>query len=81
MSLTRSPSPFNSEADLNATIVDNLVAKSKAQIGPDILGMVDAHKHGIVFTHGDLEPDNAIVKSGYVTAIIEWEMAGWYSDY
>lgn len=44
-------------------------------------GMLDAHKHGIVFTHGDLRPDNIIVKNGRVTAIIDWEMAGWYPEY
>lgn len=43
--------------------------------------MVDAHKHGIVFTHGDLRPDNIISKNGRVTAIIDWEMVGWYPDY
>lgn len=43
--------------------------------------MIDARKHGIVFTHGDLRPANIIVKDGRVTAIIDWEMAGWYPDY
>ncbi|KAF1921186.1 phosphotransferase enzyme family protein [Ampelomyces quisqualis] len=73
--------PFESEADFNATIVNTFVANAKSQIGPYIRGMVDAHKHGIVFTHGDLRPDNVIVKNGHVTAIIDWEMAGWYPDY
>ncbi|KAF2867837.1 phosphotransferase enzyme family protein [Massariosphaeria phaeospora] len=78
---TTSRGPFKSEGDFNATIVDTFVAKSKGQIGPYIRGMVDAYKHGIVFTHGDLRPDNIIVKNGRVIAIIDWEMAGWYPDY
>jgi serine/threonine protein kinase len=81
MPLTRTLGPFKSEGDFNATIVDTFVAKSKGQIGQYIRGMVDAHKHGIVFTHGDLRPDNIIVKNNRVTAIIDWEMAGWYPEY
>lgn len=80
-SLSRSLGPFKSEADFNTTIANAFVAGSKGQIGPYIRGMLDAHKHGIVFTHGDLRPDNVIVKNGRVTAIIDWEMAGWYPDY
>ncbi|RDI83055.1 hypothetical protein Vi05172_g6958 [Venturia inaequalis] len=78
---TTSRGPFKSEADFNATIADTFVAKSKGQVGAYIRGMIDAHKHGIVFTHGDLRPHNIIVKNGRVTAIIDWEMAGWYPDY
>ncbi|KAF1983629.1 hypothetical protein K402DRAFT_448038 [Aulographum hederae CBS 113979] len=73
--------PFKSEEGFNATISDTFVAKSKGQVGPYIRGMLDAHKHGIVFTHGDLRPDNILVKNGRVTAIVVWEMAGWYPDY
>jgi serine/threonine protein kinase len=81
MSLTSSSGPFKSEEDFNATIADTFIAKSKGQVGPYIRGMVNAHKHGIVFTHGDLRPDNIIVKNGRVAAIIDWEMAGWYPDH
>ncbi|KAI1667871.1 Phosphotransferase enzyme family protein [Pyrenophora tritici-repentis] len=62
-------------------MVDAFIAKSKAQVGPYIRGMVDTHKHGIVFTHGDLKPNNIIVKDGRMTAIIDWEMLGWYPEY
>jgi aminoglycoside phosphotransferase len=81
VSLTKSPGPFTSEADFNTTLVDTFVAKSKGQVGPYIRGMVDAHRHDIVFTHGDFRPNNIMVKDGRVTAIIDWEMAGWYPDY
>lgn len=43
--------------------------------------MVDAHKHEIVFTHGDFRPPNIIVKDGRVSAIIDWELSGWYPEY
>jgi serine/threonine protein kinase len=81
MSLTSFLGPFKSEGDFNTTIADTFVANSKGQVGPYIHGMLDAHKHGTVFTHGDLRPDNIIVKDGRVTAILDWEMAGWYPDY
>ncbi|KAF2755432.1 phosphotransferase enzyme family protein [Pseudovirgaria hyperparasitica] len=73
--------PFKSEQDFNKTIVDTFITKSKGQIGPYIRGMVNAYKHGIVFTHGDLRPDNIIAKNGRVAAIIDWQMSGWYPDY
>lgn len=80
-SLTRAIGPFKIEKDFNATIADAFVAKSKGQVGPFIRGMLDAHKHGIVYTHGDLRLNNIIVKDGRVTAITDWEMAGWYPEY
>ncbi|KAI4927819.1 hypothetical protein J4E85_006331 [Alternaria conjuncta] len=79
--LTRRAGPFKSIEDFNATIIDAFVTKSKTQIGPYARGMLNAHKHGIVFTHGDLRPDNVIVKDGRVAAIIDWEMSGWYPEY
>jgi hypothetical protein len=57
MCLSRSLGPFTNEAGFNATMADTFVAKSKGQVGPYIRGMLDAHKHGIVFTHGDLRPN------------------------
>jgi len=57
------------------------VSKSKGHVGPYIRGMLNAHKHGIVFTHGDFGPANIIIKDGRVAAILDWEMAGWYPDY
>lgn len=34
-----------------------------------------------VFTHGDLNPSNIIVRDGKIVGIIDWEMAGWYPHY
>lgn len=35
--------------------------------------------HEIVFAHGDLTPRNILVDdSGRITAILDWEFAGWY---
>jgi Phosphotransferase enzyme family len=33
------------------------------------------------FTHGDLMPRNIMFKNGRITAIIDWENAGWFPEY
>ncbi|EZF54424.1 hypothetical protein H103_02867 [Trichophyton rubrum CBS 288.86] len=33
------------------------------------------------FTHADLSPSNIMVKDGKITAIIDWEFAGWFPEY
>jgi len=39
-------------------------------------------KHKIVFTHGDVMPQNILVtEDGHLSAILDWEAAGWYPDY
>jgi hypothetical protein len=81
LSLTKSLGPFKSVADFNSALVDIFVGESQGQDGPYIRGMVNAHKHEIVFTHADLKADNIIVKDGRVAAILDWEMAGWYPEY
>ena len=37
--------------------------------------------HQIVFTHGDINPGNILLHEGHVSAILDWESAGWYPDY
>ncbi|KAK3899885.1 serine threonine kinase [Staphylotrichum tortipilum] len=34
-----------------------------------------------VFAHGDLNPSNIFVHNGRVSALIDWECAGWYPPY
>lgn len=34
-----------------------------------------------VFTHGDLNPFNILVREGNVVGIIDWEFSGWYPHY
>ena len=35
----------------------------------------------IVFTHGDLVPQNILVENEHVTGIVDWEQAGLYPEY
>jgi thiamine kinase-like enzyme len=34
-----------------------------------------------VFTHGDLNPFNILVRDDRVVGIVDWEFSGWYPDY
>ncbi|KAI1948000.1 hypothetical protein LOZ12_002099 [Ophidiomyces ophidiicola] len=61
--------PFDNEKEFN----DFLAAG--AQDRP-------ADNHGIHFAHGDLSPRNILVNDdGHITAILDWEWAGWYPEY
>jgi hypothetical protein len=36
---------------------------------------------GVVLSHGDLLPKNIMVDGSTITAIIDWELAGFYPEY
>ena len=38
-------------------------------------------RHPLVFTHGDLWHHNIFVHNGHLSAILDWETAGWSLDY
>ncbi|KGO72176.1 Aminoglycoside phosphotransferase [Penicillium italicum] len=69
--------PFDTEQQFNEFILGDIVA-----IAPDVLrhyakfALMDNHE--IVFTHSDFAPRNILVEDGRVTAIVDWEYAGWY---
>lgn len=72
--------PFDSEQQFNEFILGDIVKSA-----PDILhhyakyALMD--NHDIVFTHSDFSPRNILVDEGRVTAIIDWEYAGWYPEH
>ncbi len=43
--------------------------------------LVHGGGHEIVFTHGDLNMRNILVKDGRISGIVDWENAGWYPEY
>lgn len=69
--------PFDTEAQFNEFILGDFV-----KIAPDMLrhytkfALMDDHE--IVFTHSDFAPRNILMEAGRVTAILDWEYAGWY---
>ncbi|RHZ49084.1 hypothetical protein CDV55_101117 [Aspergillus turcosus] len=72
--------PFDSEQQFNEFILGDIVKSA-----PDILrhyaksALLDNHE--IVFTHADFAPRNILVEGGHVTAILDWEYAGWYPEH
>jgi hypothetical protein len=49
---------------------------------PDVVHIHSTpEKYSITFSYADLNPTNIMVKDGYITAIIDWEFAGWYPEY
>lgn len=63
--------PFADEQHLN-----NYILEGNAAWPDDILSS-HSIPHPIVFTHGELARRNIMVHHGNVTAIIDWETAGW----
>ena len=72
--------PFDSEQQFNEFILGDIVESA-----PDIqrhyakFALID--DHGIVFTHADFSPRDILVEGGRVTAILDWEYAGWYPEH
>jgi aminoglycoside phosphotransferase (APT) family kinase protein len=73
--------PFDTEKEFNSFLFDDLV-----HTVPRLTKHYARHalfdNHEIVFTHGDLVPRNILVdENAKVTAILDWEEAGWYPEY
>ena len=70
------PGPFDSEADLNATLRRDYL---KGIV--DRVDRVHSIKHDIYFTHADLSHRNILTRNGRIVGIVDWEFAGWYPEY
>ncbi|KAJ5577142.1 hypothetical protein N7535_004068 [Penicillium sp. DV-2018c] len=72
--------PFDSEQQFNEFILGDIVTSA-----PDLLRhyakFALMNNHEIVFTHADFAPRNILVEGGRVTAILDWEYAGWYPEH
>ncbi|KAJ3499406.1 hypothetical protein NLG97_g347 [Lecanicillium saksenae] len=76
--------PFKTEAELNMALVQKYLynggstqkAKFLSRMLPSAL-----RDHTAVFTHGDLQRKNIIIKSDKSIVVIDWEAAGWYPEY
>ena len=80
--------PFKTVQDFHFWLRDGLIpsgAKHNVEDGEwqDIKKMVamqDAPSPPPVFTHGDLNPANIIIRGDNVVGIVDWEFAGWYPN-
>lgn len=72
--------PFNNESDFNDYLVQKLSGKAPpARLKALRERMRDDHP--LVLTHGNLVPQNVIVHRGHVSAIVDWDQAGWRPEY
>ncbi|POR32239.1 Uncharacterized protein TPAR_07550 [Tolypocladium paradoxum] len=62
--------PFVSEEEFNETLKVGALPNTSHRSG-----------HKIVFTHGDLNMRNVLVRDGRLSGIVDWENAGWYPEY
>lgn len=72
--------PCDSKQMFNEWILSDLVEDFPVVIRHYAEGsLTDGHE--IVFTHGDLRRRNILVENGRITAILDWEYAGWYPEW
>ncbi|KAJ6444888.1 dipeptidyl aminopeptidase [Purpureocillium lavendulum] len=76
--------PFETESELNDAFIKKYLYNSglehKAAFYRRVLPVV-LRGHGIVFTHGDFQRKNVILKEHGELVIVDWENAGWYPAY
>jgi aminoglycoside phosphotransferase (APT) family kinase protein len=68
------------EQGFNDFLLSGLAPETPSPIRAAFASRLRTH-HRIVFTHGDLAPRNIMVQDCKITAIIDWEEAGWYPEY
>lgn len=80
--------PFRTIQDFHSWLRDGLKQGEAANMEPadsDDVNEMIARQDGSwpppVFTHGDLNPSNILVRDDKIVGIIDWEMAGWYPHY
>lgn len=76
--------PFKNHDDFHQALRAGIPLNEFAALTLDVADIVHAHsrEYATKFTHGDLAPRNILVQEdGTVTAIVDWETAGWYPEY
>lgn len=76
--------PFDAEADFNEWLL-SMIHQEKINLHAsfyiDSLKSCMKNNYKLHFTHGDLGVHNILAENGRITAIIDWEFAGWYPEY
>ncbi|KAJ5114816.1 hypothetical protein NUU61_000575 [Penicillium alfredii] len=69
--------PFHRISDFNSFLVHCAVQReTKAKIAA-----VHSRSYRSVFAHADLHPSNILIERGRLSAIVDWECAGFYLEY
>lgn len=76
------PAPLLNDADLRTRIEQRYSHFGGQQDAKELPSMLP-HSDVSVFTHGDIAPRNIMVddETHQITGILDWETAGWYTDY
>ena len=80
----RSGGPFPTEAEFNRWLISLIHPKQEQWFSGFYTAMMknsmrDDHKWRL--THGDMGPHNILVENGHITAVVDWELGGWYPEY
>ena len=80
----RKGGPFSTETELNSWLL-SLIHPDQIEWFSDFYtetiksGLRDDHKWRL--THGDMGPHNILVENGRITAVLDWELGGWYPEH
>lgn len=74
---------FTTNLQLHTPFQENLFTMTSLVAADTLLQYPLAkRKDNLVFTHGDLAPRNVLVdEQGHVTALLDWEYAGWHPEW
>ncbi|KAJ8488332.1 hypothetical protein ONZ51_g3610 [Trametes cubensis] len=72
--------PFRSEDDLWDYRFHSVPRRHHPELRVK-LDTLRSRPHRLVFSHGDVHPNNFLVKDGRLTGWIDWECAGWFPEY
>lgn len=72
--------PFASEAEWNDFLLEDLLSACPAAVRSMVYSQLQTDPD-IVLTNGDLAAMNILVRNGRITALLDWEHAGFYPEY
>lgn len=71
------PGPFHHISEFNNFLVHRWVSQETK----NKIAAVHARTYRSVFTHADLHPSNILIERGRLSAIVDWESAGFFPEY
>lgn len=72
--------PFTCEEEFNKWQLDQL-RDNTPLLNQEMYAAMHRTNHRIMFSHGDLAFHNILVRDGHITAILDWEYAGWFPEH
>lgn len=73
--------PFDDVAGFHCCVRNGVKPENIKEIFGENVADIHNRSYTICFTHGDLGPQNILVRDSKVAAIIDWECSGWYPEY